>query len=303
MIDPQTVEACLAWQALEKGHATNTQLANRTVLERFAAWLDKKTTLPNWAGLDLATLQNYLREQKEKRRLSPASLKLEIVALRNLLRYLKKEKAITRDLAALLELPKLFRYLPETLTEEEVNGLLAVAWDDTPLGLRNCAILETFYAAGIRVGELATLRMERMDLPEQTARVIGKGNKERLVLLGSRACEALRLYLDKGRPALAKARSGGEVFLARHGGKLTTAQIWNVVKEAMKKAGIRKNVYPHLLRHSFATHLLSRGADLRIIQELLGHASISTTEIYTHVEAERLRSIHRDFHPRSRPRN
>ena len=299
MINPQVVEDCLAWQALEKGHAVKTQIVNRTALERFLFWLQKNTSLTDWNGLTLPVIQDYLRQQLDKRKLAPASLNQEIVVLRNFLHFLKNENLISSSLAGLLELPKLFRYLPETLNEQEVTDLLTVDWGQEPLGLRNRAVLETFYASGMRASELTTLRMEHLDLVEQTARVIGKGNKERLVLFGGKAAETLQHYLASGRPALVKPCSGAEVFLARHGRKLTTAQIWNVVQQAMKRAGLRKNIYPRLLRHSFATHLLSRGADLRIIQELLGHASISTTEIYTHVDQERLRSIHRNFHPRS----
>ena len=302
MIDRSPIENCLAWQALEKGHAANSQLANRLVMERFADWLDKHVAISDWRHLTLSALQLYLSEQKEKRKLEPASMKLEIVVLRNLLRFLKKEKEINLDLAELLELPKLFRYLPETLTIGEVDALLAVEWGNEPLGLRNRAIMETFYASGMRVGELVSLRLESLDLNEGTARVIGKGNKERLVLLGKQACTALANYLNGGRPKLVFPRTGGEVFISHHGKSLTTARIWQVVKEAMKHAGIKKNIYPHLMRHSFATHLLSRGADLRIIQELLGHANISTTEIYTHVEQERLRAIHQQFHPRATTR-
>jgi integrase/recombinase XerD len=300
MIDRDLIEHCLAWQALEKGHALNTQLTNRLVMERFADWLDNNAGVSGWHTLTLAALQLYLGEQKERRKLEPASLKLEIVVLRNLLRFLKKERQLGRDLAELLELPRLFRYLPETLTVGEVDALLAVEWGGEPLGLRNRAIMETFYAAGVRVGELVTLRLENLDLRAGTARVIGKGNKERLVLIGAKARAALDDYLRAGRPLTVTPRTGGEVFIGRHGWRLTTARIWQVVKDAARRAGIKKNIYPHLLRHSFATHLLSRGADLRIIQELLGHANISTTEIYTHVEQGRLRAIHRRFHPRAR---
>ncbi|MDR1305333.1 MAG: tyrosine recombinase [Verrucomicrobiales bacterium] len=300
MLDRAPIENCLAWQALEQGHAANTQLINRAAMERFADWLDRRATVSDWGDVSLSALQLYLGEQKERRKLEPASLKLEIVVLRNLLKFLKREKLIRQDLAELLELPKLFRYLPATLTMGETDALLAVEWGNEPLGLRNRAVMETFYAAGLRVGELVTLRLENLDLDEGTARVIGKGDKERLVVIGRQACAALRHYLAGGRPKLVRPRTGGEVFISRHGKTLTTARIWQIVKDAMRRAGIEKNVYPHLLRHSFATHLLSRGADLRIIQELLGHANINTTEIYTRVAAKRLRVIHQQCHPRAR---
>ncbi|NJK92815.1 MAG: tyrosine recombinase [Blastochloris sp.] len=292
------MEECLAHQAMEKGHALNTQMLNRTVLERLAEWLDGRQTGPDWGGVTVNDLREYLAEQKKKRKLAPASLKLEVVVLRNFFRFLHSRGRIEGDVAGQLDLPKLFRYLPDTLTEEEVAALLAVTWGEDGLGLRNKAVMEVFYASGMRVSELTGMRLEYLNLEERTVRVIGKGNKERLVLIGEEAVRALRRYLQSGRPSLVNPRTGGEVFLGNHGRKLTTARIWEVVKEGMRRAGIQKNVYPHLLRHSFATHLLSRGADLRIIQELLGHANIGTTEIYTHVDQERLMQVHRDFHPR-----
>jgi len=298
MIDRGAVEDCLAAQAMEKGHALRTQLNNRVILERFCAWTEKHH-LAGWNALTLSFLQDYLRDQKKRRHLAPASLKLETVVLRNFLNHLQKSGKLQAGLADLLELPRLFRYLPDTLSEAEVDALLNVQWEATALGLRNKALMETFYASGMRVAELAGLRLESLDLTENTARVIGKGNKERLVLIGSKASSALQNYLNTGRPRLVKPRSGGEVFLSRSGTRLTTVRLWGVVKEAMRRSALRKNIYPHLLRHSFATHLLSHGADLRIIQELLGHANITTTEIYTHVEQNRLRHIHQSFHPRS----
>ncbi|MDX6766715.1 MAG: tyrosine recombinase [Candidatus Methylacidiphilales bacterium] len=303
MTDRNDLEACLAWLAMERGHAPNTQIMHRIVLERFHQWMDRQHPGTGWESLGTAHLQDYLAEQKKRRHASPATQKIEVVALRNFLRHLHREKKIPRDLSSLLELPKVPAKLPETLDETEIDTLLKVEWPAGPLGLRNRAVLETFYASGMRVGELVILRLEWLDLDEGTARVVGKGNKERLVLLGSRAIEVLRAYLKDGRPALVASRTGGEVFLGRHGRKLTPARIWGIVKEAMRRADIRKNIYPHLLRHSFATHLLTHGADLRIIQELLGHAQLATTEIYTHVDQARLRSVHRTFHPRSRHEN
>jgi integrase/recombinase XerD len=299
MIDRAILEDCLAWLAVERSHAVKTQLKSRGLLERFAGWMDRHHPTATLETLQLSQLQAFLAAQKQERQLSPASLKLEIVALRNLCAYLRQEKKLDRNVGAMLDLPKLFRYLPDTLREDEVAELLGAPWDDTPLGFRNRAILETFYASGARAAEITGLRLEYLDLKEGTARIIGKGNKERQLLLGRNAVAALARYISEGRPVLVRARSGGEVFLNRLGGKLTTVQIWNVVKEAAKRAGLQRRIYPHLLRHSFATHLLGRGADLRIIQELLGHASISTTEIYTHVDAARLQNIHRQFHPRS----
>lgn len=299
-LDRNALEDCLGYLAMEKGHALNTQLLHQQMFRRFSEWCEKNLPEASLETLGLRDLHRFLQEQKTARKLSPASMKLEIVGLRNLFRYLKAEKKIPVDVSAGLELPRLFRYLPETLNEREVEALLRVNFGEGPLALRNRAMMEMFYASGMRVSELASLRLESLDLGEKTLRVIGKGNKERLVLFGASAHESLELYLAKGRPLLVGARTGGEVFIGQHGRRLTSARLWEIVKEAMHLAGIQKNVYPHLLRHSFATHMLSHGADLRVIQELLGHSNISTTQIYTHVDAQRLAQVHQKFHPRSR---
>jgi integrase/recombinase XerD len=302
MPDASLFEDCLAGLAMESGHAVNTQLIHQRVFQTFLAWLERQHPGLTWEDLTLPILQSYLHEQRVERKMSPASVKIQITSLRNLCRHLHARAITSIDLGAALEIPRLIRYLPETLNEEEVGRLLAAFPVDDPLSLRNTAILETFYATGARVSEVAGLRLEALQLEDGNLRVVGKGNKERRVLLGQRGIEAIRRYLELGRPKLVRPRSGGEVFLGQHGRRLTTVRLWDIVKDAMRRAGITKNVYPHILRHSFATHMLSHGADLRIIQELLGHASITTTQIYTHVDAPRLRSIHRNTHPRSRRR-
>ncbi|MEM9445684.1 MAG: tyrosine recombinase [Verrucomicrobiota bacterium] len=296
----QTLEDCLAYLAMEKGHSTNTQLLNRAVLERFGKWVSTELNCNRvWDQLSLRDIQNYLAIQKKSRKLSPASLKNEVVTLRNFFRFLHQEKIISRDIAICLDIPKLYRYLPEILSEEEVSTILSFPFSDTILGNRDRAILETLYACGLRISELANMRTECLNLTENTLQVIGKGNKERLVLIGQKASEAIDYYLTHSRPKLLTSKSGSEVFLSRLGSRLTNARIWQVVKTIVQNAGIQKNVYPHLLRHSFATHMLSHGADLRVIQELLGHANISTTEIYTQIEHTRLRQVHQNFHPRA----
>jgi integrase/recombinase XerD len=298
-MDRSLIEDCLASLAMEHGHAINSQLIYRIVLERFFDWLIAKENERAWSDVPIEEVKGYLKFQKETRKLAASSLKIEVIALRHLFRFLKQEQQHPEDLSQQLDLPKLSRNLPEILTEDEVDTLLSVDWGREPQGLRNKAILEVFYSSGLRVSELANLRVEFLDEPEQTLRVLGKGNKERLVLIGSQALLALRSYLQEGRPLLLKEKRAGEIFLATHGGKLTSTRIWEIVKEAMKKAGLTKNVYPHLLRHSFATHMLGRGADLRIIQDLLGHSNIGTTEVYTHIDRPRLLSIHQSFHPRA----
>lgn len=299
-MDRSLIDSYLAYTALEKGHSRNTQVNQQGALERLIEWLDRKRDAPEWRRIQIDDLKSYLADRKSYGDLSPASMKLEIVMLRGFFKYLHREKHHPENLAEQLEIPKQARSLPETLTESEVRQLLHIEWPDTPIGLRNRAIMELFYATGMRVGEMITALLEHLNLDQKTLIVTGKGDKDRMVLFGDRASEVLERYLEAGRPQLIKAKSGGELFLARHGKGLTRARIWSIVKEAMHEAGIRKNIYPHLLRHSFATHLLSGGADLRMIQELLGHSSINTTEIYTHVDQQRLSQTHRAFHPRAR---
>ena len=298
------IEECMAWLATEKDHAPNSQFLNQTALEAFAWWIIKvkgpTASAPAQVGAE--DLRAFLRVQRQERDLAPASLKILVVALRHFFGRRHAEDPKMPDPAARLELPKIGRFLPETLSEAEVTRLLDAPFPETPawLGLRDRAILEVFYAGGLRLAELAGLRIESYLVDEALLRVIGKGNKERIVPLGRAAVAALGKWLAEGRPALVREKSGGEVFLGRNGGRLTTTRLQQVVKEVARRAGIEKNVYPHLLRHSFATHLLSHGADLRVIQELLGHASLATTQIYTHVDATRLRDVHDRFHPRAR---
>jgi integrase/recombinase XerD len=225
-------------------------------------------------------------------------MKMIVVALKIFFRFLKMRLMNDRDPAELLPLPRLTRYLPKTLNQVEVTRLLETNLEGRPFPLRDRAILELFYASGLRISELAGARLENLNLQERIIRVIGKGSKTRLVPVGRIACESLDRYVTQERVHLVQKKTGNEVFLSRHGKKLTTQRIWQILKEIAAAAGFETNVYPHLLRHSFATHLLANGADLRIIQELLGHSDIATTQIYTHVEQSRLKSIHKQFHPR-----
>jgi integrase/recombinase XerD len=293
------IDRCLAFLATEKSHAPRTQLMTQLALEAFASWSQHEAPSRGLPEITVDHLRSYLRTQRS-RGLAPASLKIHIVALKHFFRFLRAEGDLAQDPSELLDLPKIPGSLPDTLTENEVNQLLSAPFPDTPLGLRDRAILEMFYACGLRVSELAGVRLEGYNAEERFVRVIGKGNKERLVPIGTKATTALDHYLRDGRPRLVREKTGGEIFLAQHGRQLTTTRVWLILQEIVKRAGLTKHVYPHLLRHSFATHLLSHGADLRIIQELLGHASLATTQIYTHVDGARLRDLHKQFHPRSR---
>jgi integrase/recombinase XerD len=295
----EAIEGCLGYLATEKSHAVRSQLINRAALESFAAWLEKAHPVLEPAQLDREQLREFLRVQRSRRALAPASMKVLVVALRHLVAHLRREDILQRDLLPALDLPRLDRHLPDTLSEAEVNRLLALEPPGTPRGLRDRAILEVLYASGLRATEIVGLRIENYLRAEGLLRVVGKGDRERVVPVGASAVAAIDAWLTRGRPQLVKPRTGGELFLGEHGRRLTTARLWQIVQELAKLAGVEKHIWPHLLRHSFATHLLGRGADLRAIQEMLGHASLGTTQIYTHVDQARLRAVHRKFHPRA----
>ena len=213
-------------------------------------------------------------------------------------KYLLLEEVVDKDPTALIEGPKIGRRLPDTLSYPEIEKLFNAIDLSTPEGGRNRAMLEILYSSGLRVSELVELKRANVYFDIGFLRVIGKGNKERVVPLGRKAVAALQHYLNTGRPKLVTNRSPGAVFLTRRGTPFSAVTLWGRVKRRVRYAGITRNVTPHMLRHSFATHLLEHGADLRVIQELLGHVSISTTEVYTHVAGNRLREVHRQFHPR-----
>jgi len=243
-------------------------------------------------------ITEYLGDRK-RAGLAAASIKLIVVALKIFFRFLLSKKVVRRNPTETLSLPRIERYLPETLNEIQVEQLLEAIDTTVRLGLRDRAIVELLYASGLRISELANARLENFNAEDRILRVIGKGSKTRLVPVGRKACEALAAYLSGERPKLVGRRTGNEIFLSARGTKMTTVRVWQIVKKHARKSGLEANVYPHLLRHSFATHLLSNGADLRIIQEMLGHADISTTQVYTHVDQQRLKAVHRKFHPRA----
>jgi integrase/recombinase XerD len=293
----EAIDGFILFLATERGLSENYQLLTKRSLEKFADWAAKQKGLSSPCEVELGLLSEYLATEKE-RGLAAGSMKIVVVALKIFFRFLKMRLLNDRDPAELLPLPRLTQFLPETLNQQQVNHLLEINLQGRPFPLRDCAILELFYASGLRISEAAGARLENLNLQERLIRVIGKGSKTRLVPVGRVACEALDQYLRLERIRLVRPKTGSEVFLSRHGKKLTTQRIWQIIKEIAATAGFETNVYPHLLRHSFATHLLANGADLRIIQELLGHADIATTQIYTHVEQSRLKSIHKQFHPR-----
>ena len=294
----QEIEAFIRFLAVERGLSENYQLSTQRSLGEFAQWCAQRKQIFHPRQVSLGLISQYLAERK-RGGLSAASIKLIVVALKIFFRFSTGKGIVARDPTESLTLPRIERYLPETLNEIQVEQLLESIDATAPLGLRDRAMLELLYASGLRIAELAGAKLENLNLDEGVVRVTGKGNKTRLVPVGRKACAALAAYLEEERPRLVRRRTGSEVFLSTRGGRLTTVRIWQIVKACARRSGLEANIYPHLLRHSFATHLLSNGADLRIIQEMLGHADISTTQIYTHVDQQRLKAVHRKFHPRA----
>lgn len=292
------IEAFLGFISLERGLSANTIAGYRRDLDQAAQFLAWQGTA-DWRSVTAAQAAGWIHSLSAAS-YSVASLARKLSALRNLARYLVREKLRDDDFTALLSGPKLTRRIPGTLTEAEVERLLAAASGGDARALRDRALLELFYSSGLRVSELAGLMLQQVDLEHGFLRVFGKGSKERVVPIGGKAITALATYLSAGRPSFVRSRTGSQLFLNKDGGALSRMMLWLIVKKYAKRAGITKNVKPHGLRHSFATHLLTGGADLRAIQEMLGHASISTTQIYTAVEPQRLLDQHARFHPRNR---
>ncbi len=307
------VEDFLQYLRHERGQAEHTQQTYAALLNKFVAWADTQGIV-DWASVELRHLMAFLQHERERpvagpggapdtaspaRRLSSESVYLEIAALRSFYRYAESEKLLPANVAENLSLPRRWKRLPKALTDNEIEKLLEPEIPETPQGLCDQAVLELAYASGLRLAELRHVRLEQLHLEAGFISVIGKGNKERVVPVGRTAVAAIERFLQAGRPKLVTARSPATVFLTRRGTPFAPVTLWLRIKQRARRAGIARNVTPHMLRHSFATHLLEHGADLRVIQELLGHANISTTEIYTHVAGSRLREVHRQFHPRA----
>ncbi len=282
--------------ALEAGHSANTVESYLRDLDRFVLWADQKGAADP-GKVTRKLLREFVFALKDLE-LSAASIRRTVSALRTYYGFLIGEGRVDADPSDRLEMPRRGRKLPDTLSVDEVLKLLATPSADEPLAWRDRALLELAYGAGLRVSELCGLTLENLLLSEGLVRVLGKGSKERLVPVGRQVIGALSVYLHQVRPELDKGKSGNRVLLNARGAPLSRVGAWGVVKATARKAGLTKRVTTHTLRHSFATHLLEGGADLRAVQEMLGHADLSTTQIYTHVDREYLRSVHRQFHPR-----
>jgi integrase/recombinase XerD len=287
--------------ALEAGNSGHTVENYMRDIRRLASHAASKGGGREARGPDAITatqLREFIYELKDLG-LAPATIRRQISAIRTYYRFLVAEAHVTRDPSERLESPKQWRTLPAVLSVAEVHRLLAAPNADEPLAIRDGALLEFAYATGARVSELVGLRLQDILFEEGLARIFGKGAKERIVPVGRRALGAVALYAREIRPRFDKGKGRGVLFLNARGTPLSRVGAWTIVKRAARQAGITKRVTPHTLRHTFATHLLEGGADLRAVQEMLGHADLATTQVYTHVDRDYLRAVHRRFHPRA----
>ena len=291
------VERFLEYLSLECGLSDNTRAAYAADLEDFHRWIHA-AGVDSLNALTRRQVLDYLTAAKE-RGLSVNTLSRRLVAIKVFFRYLVREQLLHRNVTEVMESPRLWKILPSTLSIREVERLLAAPAAERPAGVRDRALLELMYATGLRVSEVAGLRLEDLHFDSGCLRCTGKGNKTRIVPLGGAAARQLQSYLRDVRAKGEKDRSNGAVFLTYRGRAFSRKGIWKLVRAHARLAGIQKRVTPHTLRHSFASHLLANGAPLRVIQEMLGHADIATTQVYTHVDQNRLKSVHAQFHPRA----
>ena len=292
------IDAFILHLATERGLSVNYQLLVRRVLESLADWLKTKHQIETPADVTTAHLSDHL-VQRKKDGLAASSARVELIAVKIFFRWLVARGHRIGDPAEPILPPRQELPLPDTLNEQQVRQLLESVTADDPLSCRDRAILELFYAAGLRLSELTGARLESLSLEEGWIRVTGKGAKTRLAPVGSAARDAIAAYLTHARPTLVKPKTQSFLFLSQRGTRLTGSRVEQIVNERAAAAGLTQKIHPHQLRHSFATHLLNHGADLRVIQEMLGHADIATTQIYTHVDQNRLSAVHKKFHPRA----
>jgi len=290
------LEEFLNYLSVERGLSRNTIASYRSDLFSFINYLESKG-VTGIEKIKRDDITQYLLHLKDKG-LSGNSVSRALVAIKMFYKFLAQERFIKNDVAGILESPKLIRPLPNVLNVDEVTRLLQAPDTRSWMGIRDKAALELMYATGMRVSEVVELGTGTLNLDVGFIKCKGKGDKERMVPVGSEARNAISRYMEKVRPSLLKSKNDNHLFLTRLGKKVSRQSFWKMMKKYAKIAKIRKEIAPHTLRHSFATHLLERGADLRVVQEMLGHSDIATTQIYTHIDKGRLKSIHKQFHPR-----
>jgi integrase/recombinase XerD len=293
----QLLDSFLSYLAVEKGLSKNTLESYGRDVRKFVLYLDKNK-IKTVQDIKYGTILNFLSDFK-KQGFSDTTTVRCIVSIRQFFKYLLVEKIIKEDPTSQIRTPRMKKSIPGVISLEEVERVLASPDESTPEGIRDTAMLEVLYATGIRASELTGLKLNDVNFEMGFVIVYGKGSKERIVPMGQKALEKLKPYMESSRPALLKTKESKALFVTRHGKGMTRQGFWKLIKTHAISSGIAKNISPHTLRHSFATHLLERGADLRSIQIMLGHSDISTTQIYTHVESERLKIIHKKYHPRS----
>jgi len=286
----------LNYLIVEKGLSKKTLESYGSDLARYLDFL-KNNQIENISDTDTTVILKHMIELRNQG-LGARSRSRHLVTIRGFYRFLVQEKILKRDPSRLIDLPKSGLKLPEVLSREEVTSLLDTPDTGKPLGARNAAMFELLYAAGLRVSELTALKLHDVNLEACFVRVFGKGSKERVVPIGFYAKEKINIYIEKARPILLKNNTSQYLFVARAGNPMTRQGFWKLIKQHAAKAGIKRRITPHSLRHCFASHLLEGGADLRAVQVMLGHVDISTTQIYTHVAREHLREMHKKFHPR-----
>jgi integrase/recombinase XerD len=284
--------------ATERGLSVNYQLLVRRFLEAFASWYQQVHASKSPAQVTTDQITDYLARRK-KDGLATSSARVELIGIKIFFRWLAARKHIPADPADAILPPRPEQHLPDTLNEHDVRRLIESINGTKPLDRRDRAMLELFYASGLRLSELLDARLENLSMEEGWIRVTGKGAKTRLIPVGGAAREAIAAYLEHARPALVKAKSSSHIFLSVRGQRLGPMRIRLIFTERAAACGLEQHIHPHKMRHSFATHLLNHGADLRVIQEMLGHSDIATTQIYTHVDQARLKETHRKFHPRA----
>ncbi len=294
----ELVEEFLDYLSVEKGLSENTISAYRRDLYKYVSFLDRTKRINHLQEARHPDIADFMMQQKDKG-LSANSVSRNLVAIKVFHRFLTRERYVKEDVADVLDSPKLWKHLPDVLSVSEVEQILKQPDLRNWMGVRDRAILEVMYATGMRVSELVGLVMGNLNIDVGFLKCIGKGGKERIVPIGRQAKQILQKYINKTRPKLIKKGTSARcLFLSRLGKAISRQSIWKIIKKYVNRTNIKKKITPHTLRHSFATHMLERGADLRVVQELLGHADISTTQIYTHIDKERLKSIHHKYHPR-----
>lgn len=292
----ELIDTFLNYLSVERGLSNNTIISYREDLNTYLDFIEK-SNIDVLSKISKDNITNFMFAQKDKG-IGVNSVARRLAAIRMFHRFLTRERILKSDPSTLIESPKLWKRIPETLSLNEVEVLIAQPNVRNVQGIRDKAILETLYATGMRVSEAVNLRKDNVNLDIGFLRCIGKGSKERVIPVGKKAIVSIQRYLEVSRPKLLKNKESEFLFVSRFGKKISRQSFWKIIKKHAQAARIKKPIKPHILRHSFATHLLEHGADLRSVQEMLGHSNISTTQIYTHINKDRLKSVHKQFHPR-----